>query len=45
MALIREKYDIEVRDDDAIKRDQIIFDFMQRTVNRLDGLYMHENVF
>ena len=28
MAINREKYDIEVRDDDAIKRNRILFDFM-----------------
>ena len=35
-----EKYDIEVRDDDAIKRNQILFDFMQQQFSCLDGLYM-----
>ena len=40
MALDREKYDIEVRDDDAMRRTQIFFDFMQRTFSCLDGLYM-----
>ena len=28
MSLNRDKYDIEVRNDDAIKRDQIFFGFM-----------------
>ena len=42
MSLIWDKYDIEVRNDDAIKRNQILFDFMQRTFNHLDGLYLHE---
>ena len=42
MALNREKYDIEVRNDDAMKRNQILFYFMQQTFNRLDGLYLHE---
>ena len=42
MALNWDKYDIEVRDDDAIKRNQILFDLMQHTFNRLDGLYMDE---
>ena len=42
MALNREKYDIAVRNDDAIKRNQIIFDFMQQTLNHMDGLYLHE---
>ena len=45
MALKRDKYDIEVQNDDAIKRNQIFFDFMQRTLNRLYGLYLHEDVF
>ena len=42
MALNQEKYDIEVRDDGAIKRNRIFFDFIQRTFNHLDGLYMDE---
>ena len=42
MALNRDKYDIEVRNYDAIKRNQILFDFMQRTFNWLDGLYLPE---
>ena len=42
MDLNRDKYDIEVRNDDAIKRNRIFFDFMQQTFNRLDGLYLHE---
>ena len=42
MALKRDKYDIEVRNYDGIKRNQILFDFMQRTFNRLDGLYLPE---
>ena len=45
MALKKDKYDIEVQDDDEIKRDQIFFDFMQQTFNLLDGLYMDENLF
>ena len=45
MALNQEKYDIEVRNVDAIKRKQISFHLMQWTFNHLDGLYMHENVF
>ena len=43
MAPNQDKCDIEVRDDDANKYNQIFFDFMQRTLNFLDGLYMHEN--
>ena len=42
MALKRYKYDIEVRDYDAMKRNRIFFYFMQRMFNRLDGLYMDE---
>ena len=43
MALNWDKYDIEVRYDDVIKRKQIFFDFMQRTFSHLDVLYMDEN--
>ena len=42
MALNQDKYDIEVRNDDAIKRNQSVFDVMQQTFNSLDGLYFHE---
>ena len=42
MALNWDKYDIEVKNDDVIKRKQIFFDLMRRTFNRLDGLYLHE---
>ena len=42
MTLKRDKYNIEVRDDDAIKRNQVFFDFMQQTFKSLDGLYMDE---
>ena len=45
MALNRDKYDIEVRNDDAIKRNRILFDFMQGTFKRLDRLYLHEKFF
>ena len=40
--LKRDKYSIEVQDDDAIKRNQICFDFMKQTLSCLDGLYMNE---
>ena len=43
-ALKRYKYDIEVQNDDVIKRNQILFYFMQQTFNHLDGLYLHEKV-
>ena len=42
MSLNRYKYDIEVQNYDAIKRNQIFLDFMQRMFNQLDGLYLHE---
>ena len=38
------KYDIEVQNDDAIKRNRVLYDFIQQTFNRLDGLYLHENI-
>ena len=42
MALNQYKYYIEVRNYDEIKRKRLLFDFMQRTVNRLNGLYLNE---
>ena len=42
MALNQIKYDIEVRNYDAIKHNQMLFDFMQQTFNRLGGLYLRE---
>ena len=42
MALNWEKYDIEFLNDDAIKHNQILFDFMQRILNSLYGLYLYE---
>ena len=42
MALNQEKFDIEVRNDDAINCNQMFFDLMKRTFDRLYGLYMHE---
>ena len=42
MALNRDKYYIEAQNDDAIKLNRIFFDFVQRTFNRLYGLYLHE---
>ena len=42
MAIKQYKYDIEVQNDDTIKYNQILFDFMLRTFNCLDGLYLHE---
>ena len=42
MALNRDKYDIEVRNNDAIKRNQIFFDFVQQMFNCLYGLYLRE---
>ena len=40
MALNQEKYDIEVRNDDTIKCNRTLFDFMKWTFNYLDGLYL-----
>ena len=37
MALNWDKYDIEFLNDDAIKHNQILFDFMQLILNSLDG--------
>ena len=42
MPLNRDKYYIKVRNDDAIKRNQIFFDFMQQTFNFMDELYLRE---
>ena len=44
MDIKRDKCEIEVRNDYAIKRNQIFFDFMQRTFNCMYGLYLHENL-
>ena len=37
-----DKDDIQVRNNDAMKRNQILSDFMQRTFIRIDGLYLRE---
>ena len=42
MSLHRDKYDIKIQNDDAIKRNQIFFDFIQHMFNCLDKLYLHE---
>ena len=42
MALNWDKYDIEVRNDDSIKRNLVFFDLTQQTFNSLDGLYLCE---
>ena len=42
MTLNRDKYYIDNWNDDAIKRNQIFFDFMQQTFNLLDGFYLRE---
>ena len=42
MALNREKYEIEFQNDDAINHNQVFFDHIQQTFNRLDGLYLSE---
>ena len=38
----QDKYDIDVRNDDSIKRNQIFFDFLQWTFNLLYGLYLND---
>ena len=40
MALQRDKDAIEIQKDDAIKRNQIFFDFMLRMFNHLKQLYV-----
>ena len=42
MTLKQDKYDIEFQNDDAIKCNQIFFEFMQRVFNCMDELYLHE---
>ena len=42
MALKRDKYAIEIQKDDAIKRNQLFFDFMLRMFNNLNQLYEKE---
>ena len=42
IALNRDKYNIGVRNDDAIKRNRILFDLIKRAFNHLDGLYSRE---
>ena len=42
MTLNQDKYDIEFRNNDAIKCNQIFFHFIQQTFNRLDALYLCE---
>ena len=42
MALNWDKYDIEIRNDDAIQRNRIFFDFIKQMLNRLDGFYLRE---
>ena len=42
MAPNRDKYDLEIRNYDAIKHNRILFDFMKRAFNCLDGLYLRE---
>ena len=40
MALKRDMYAIEIQKDDAIKRNQIFFDFMLRIFNNLNQLHV-----
>ena len=42
MALDRGKFDSEVRNYDTIKRNQILFDYLQQTFNPMDGFYLRE---
>ena len=42
MAFNRNKYDMDFRNDDTIKPNQIFFDFMQRKFNHLHRLYLDE---
>ena len=42
MALKRDKDAIKIQKDDAIKRNQIFFDFMLRMFNHLNELYVKE---
>ena len=42
MALKRDKDAIEIQKDDAIKRNQIFFDFMLRMFNNINQLYEKE---
>ena len=42
MALNGDKYDIEVRNDYAIKSNRIFCDIVQQTFNRIDILYLRE---
>ena len=39
MSLKRDKYAIEIQKDDAIKRNQLFFDYMLRMFNHLNQLY------
>ena len=45
MDLKRDKYDIEVKNDDAMKLNRIFFDFMQQTFNRLYEIYLYKHLF
>ena len=42
MDLNQYKYDIEVLNDNTIKHNQRLYDFMQQRFNRLDELYLRE---
>ena len=45
MALKWDKDAIEIQKDDAIKSNQIFFDFMLRMFNHLNQLYEKEKIF
>ena len=42
MSLNQGKHNIEVQNDDSIKRNQILFHFTRQTFNGLDGFYLRE---
>ena len=44
MALMRDKDAFEIQKDDAIKRNQLFFDFMLRMFNNLNQLYEQEKI-
>ena len=45
MVLKQEKYAIKIQKDDAVKRNQIFFDFMLKMFNNLNESYVKEKLF
>ena len=45
MVFHRDKYDIEVQNDEAIKRNRFFFDFMLGMFNHLNLIYVKEFLF